>query len=414
MKLWPFSAKGATTPMSSATLAQLLANVFGGGATKSGATVNHQTALEVTAVLCCVRVLAEGVAQVPWHVMRQTTANGKVTRLPAVDHPLYRLLWRKPNRWQTSFGLRETMMIHAALTGRAYAFKSFVGIKRDLHELVVLPPDRVTPDVQDDGTILYEVRGRNGSVRTLTENDIWHWRGPSWDGSQGMETVRLAREAIGLAAAAEETQGRLHAQGVRASGTYSVEGALDMKQYDQLKAWIAKEFGGAANTGLPLILDRKATWTPTQMKGTDAQHLETRKHQVEEICRAFRVLPAMAMQQDKATTYASAEQMAIWHLVHTLMPWYERIEQSADCHLLSDKDLDAGYYTLLDGVGLLRGALKDTAEYLSKLTERGVMTRNEARAMLDLNPLTGLDEPLTPANLLTTAENDPAGAGATA
>ncbi len=413
---WPFSfgtKAGAATPMSSSTLAQLLASVFGGGATKSGATVNTETALQVTAVLCCVRVLAEGVAQVPWQVMQQkTNATGRITRLPAPQHPLYRLLWRKPNRWQSSFGLRETMMIHAALCGRAYAFKSRLGWQQQIQELVVLPPERVVPDQQDDGTMLYHVTARNGSRRTLTEADVWHWRGPSWDGAEGMPIVRLAREAIGLAAAAEETQANLHAKGVRASGTYSVEGTLDTKQYTSMKEWVIKEFGGAANAGLPFILDRNAKWQPNSMSGVDAQHLETRRHQVEEICRAFRVLPAMAMQQDKATTYASAEQMAIWHLVHTLMPWYERIEQSADCHLLTDAELDAGYYTLLDGTGLLRGALKDTAEFIGKLTERGVMTRNEGRAYLDLNPLDGLDEPLTPLNLISSAENNPAGAGA--
>jgi HK97 family phage portal protein len=395
--------------MSSAGLAALLAGVFGGGATKSGATVTAQTALQVTAVLCCVRVLAEGVAQVPWQVMRKTVAtNGRVTRLPATQHPLYRLLWRKPNPWQTSFALRETMTIHAALTGRAYAYKNRVGSDGRIAQLIVLPPDRVRPELVDDSRIVYHVTGRDGAgMRTLTEDQVWHWRGPSWDGLEGMEIVRIAREAIGLAAAAEETQGQLHAKGVRTTGTYSVDGVLDAKQHETLTAWIMRNFGGSANAGVPLVLDRSAKWSPNRMSGVDAQHLETRRQQVEEICRAFRVLPAMAMQQDKATTYASAEQMAIWHLVHTLMPWYERIEQSADCHLLTDEDLDQGYYTLLDGTGLLRGALKDTAEYISKLVERGVMVRNEARAMLDLNPIDGLDVPLTPANLLTSATNDP-------
>jgi HK97 family phage portal protein len=404
MKLWPFSRK-STTPLSSATLADMLASVFGGGATKSGASVTPVTALQVSAVLACVRVLADGVAQVPFRVMREQVVGQKLIRLPATQHELYRLLYRRPNRWQTSFGLRETMMIHAALMGNAYAFKSRSGRQGKLLELVVLPPNRVTPDVSDDGVITYRITGRSGQQVELTEADLWHWRGPSWDGSVGMEIIQLAREAIGLAMAAEETQAHLHARGVRTSGVYSVEGNLNSKQYEDLKAWMAKEFGGASKAGVPMILDRAAKWQPVSMTGVDAQHLETRRMQVEEVCRMFRVLPAMAMQQDKATTYASAEQMAIWHLVHTLMPWYERIEQSADCHLLTEKDLEEGYYTLLDGTGMLRGALKDTAEYLAKLTERGVMTRNEARGYIDLNPLDGLDEPLTPANMLTSATN---------
>jgi phage portal protein BeeE len=110
---------------------------------------------------------------------------------------------------------------------------------------------------------------------------------------------------------------------------------------------------------------------------------------------------------DKANTYGSAEQMFIAHLVHTLSPWYERIEQSADCQLLSDEDLENGFYTLLDGAGMLRGALKDTAEYIAKLTERGVMTRNEGRGLIDLNPLEGLDAPLTPVNLSPVIDRDP-------
>ena len=406
MKLWPFGKKDAVS-MSSPALAQLLASVFGGGATKSGASVNAESALQVSAVLACVRVIAEGVAQVPFRVMRETVdSQGRVKRLPAKDHPLFDVLHRKPNPWQTSFGLRETMLIHAALMGRAYAFKSRVGVERRIAQLVVLPPGQVKPEVLEDGTMVYHVQAKSGATRTLQEDDVWHLRGPSWDGREGMEIIKLAREAIGLAMAAEETQARLHQRGVRTTGVYSVEGTLNPQQYKDLKTWIDKEFGGG-NAGGVMLLDRNAKWQPTTMSGVDAQHLETRREQVQEICRMFRVMPIMAMQADKASTYASAEQMFIAHLVHTLMPWYERVEQSADCQLLSDREREQGYYTLLDGSGMLRGALKDTAEYLSKLTERGVMTRNEARGYIDLNPLDGLDEPMTPANMITGAENNP-------
>lgn len=402
--------KDGPTPMSSATLSSLLAAVFGGGATKSGATVNADTALQVSVVLACVRVIADGVAQVPFRVMQETPDG--LTRLPAKKHALWDVLHRKPNRWQTSFGLRETMAIHAALMGDAFAFKSRVGSDRRIAELIVIPPNRCRVDVDEaSGSLRYVVSGRDGSQRVLGEDDVWHLRGPSWDGLVGMKVIALAREAIGLAMASEETQANLHAKGVRTTGVYSIEGTLTKDQYEQLKSWVAREFSGA-NNGAPMILDRSAKWQPTTMSGVDAQHLETRKFQVEEVCRTFRVMPIMAGQGDKASTYASAEQMFIAHLVHTLTPWYERFEQSADCQLLSDADRAAGYYTFLDPVGMLRGALKDTAEYLYRLVSIGTMTRNEARERLDLNPIEGLDEPLTPANLFTSAENDPALAGA--
>lgn len=406
MKLWPFSKKSAT-PYSAQTLSALLAAAFGGGgSTKSGLTVTQETALQVSVVMACVRVISEGVAQVPFRVMQERPDG--VTRLPAKDHPLYDVLHRKPNRWQTSFGLRETMVMHAVLMGNAYAFISRVGREEKIKELVVIPPGRVKTEVSVNGDIVYVITGRNGSQRTVTESDIWHLRGPSWDGQTGMQIINYAREAIGLAMASEETQANLHKQGVRTTGTYSVEGTLNQQQYSDLKTWISKEFGGS-NAG-PMILDRGAKWTPTSMTAVDAQHLETRKHQVEEICRSFRVMPIMAGQSDKAATYASAEQMFIAHLVHTLTPWYERVEQSADCQLLTDKDRAEGYYTFLDPVGMLRGALKDTAEYLYKLISIGAMTRNEGRKHLDLNPIEGLDEPLTPLNMITSAENDPQGA----
>lgn len=400
-----FSRKSGT-PYSASNLSALLAAAFGaGGATKSGATVTVETALQVSVVLACVRVIAEGVAQVPFRVM-QESPDGR-TRLPAKTHPLYDVLHRKPNRWQTSFGLRETMVMHAVLCGDAYAFKNVVGSSGKIAELIVIPPNRCKVEIADNGTMRYVVTGRDGSQRQMDENSIWHLRGPSWDGQTGLKIITLAREAIGLAMASEETQANLHAKGVKVSGTYSVEGPLNADQHAALTKWVKEQFAGASNSGVPMILDRNAKWLPTSMSSVDAQHLETRKHQVEEVCRNFRVMPIMAGQADKAMTYASAEQSFIAHLVHTLTPWYERMEQSADCQLLSDKDRAAGYYTFLDPAGMLRGALKDTAEYLYKLVSLGLMTRNEGREKLDLNPLDGLDEPLTPMNMLTTSANDP-------
>lgn len=402
-----------STPMSSATLAQLLASAFGGGATKSGATVTVDTALQVSAVLGCTRVIAEGIAQVPLRIMRETTSGTRTTRLPATQHPLYDLLHRKPSPWQTSYALRETMAYHAVLCGNAYVFKNRVGAGgSNIAQLIVIPPNRCKPELLASGELAYTVTGRDNMTRRVVQaSDMWHLRGPSWDGMLGMDTLRLAREAIGLAMATEETQATLHSKGVSTSGVFSIEGTLNKEQYEQLKGWMVKEFGSGGK-GAPMILDRNAKWHPTTMTGVDAQHLETRVHQVLEVCRFMRVMPIMVGISDKAATYASAEQMFIAHLVHTLMPWYERFEQSADCDLLTDDDRAQGHYTLLDPGAMLRGALKDTAEYLSKLVERGVLTRNEAREYIDRNPLDGLDEPLTPANLITGAENDPQAAAA--
>lgn len=132
----------------------------------------------------------------------------------------------------------------------------------------------------------------------------------------------------------------------------------------------------------------------------DAQHLETRRFpDRRNLPRPYRVMPIMVCSNDKSSTYAGAEQNFLAHVVHTLGPWFERIEQAIDCQLLTDAERKAGYYSKLEERGLLRGALKDTAEYLYKLAGLGLITRNEGREMLDMNPLDGLDEPLTPINL---------------
>ncbi len=408
MNLWPFRRKSATTPFSAARMRELLAGVFGGGATKSGASVNAATSLEVTAFLCCVRVIAEGVAQVPWTVMRK--APGQRSRLPAQDHPLWDILHRKPNRWQTSFAFRETMLLHmlASDHGAAFAYISRVGADRRIAELVLIEPERIRADIADDGTLRYIVTGRDQQQRTLAEADVWHVRGPSWNGLTALSLRKLAREALGLAMATEETQAKLHKDGIRSSGAWSVEGKLSPEQHTQLAAWLHKQAGSAA----PLILDNGAKWQPFTLTSVDAQHLETRAFQIREVCRALRVQPVMVMETDKATAYASVEQQFIAHVVHTLLPWYERIEQSADVFLLGDRDRAAGYYTFLNPTGLMRGAIKDTGEYLARLTERGILTRNEARDLLDANPIDGLDEPLTPVNLATGTVGAPAPAGA--
>jgi HK97 family phage portal protein len=405
MNLWPFSRK-STTAMSSSVFHELL-QLVSGGATKSGATVNAQTALEVETVLACVRVVSEGIAQVPLKVFKSDGKN----RQPAPDHPLYDKLHRKPNPWMSSFEMRETMGIHAALTGQAFAFKNRVSSGR-IGELIPIEPGRVTVQRADDWTLTYIVRGDSGAERPFPAEAIWHWRGPSWNGYTGLEIVRLAREAIGLAMASEESQAKMHQRGLRPSGLYSVDGTLNPAQYADLRKWLEGEYGGAANAARVMLLDRSAKFTPLSQTGVDAQHLETRRHQILAICSALRVQPIMIGFGDKAQTFASAEQMFLAHVVHTLGPWYERIEQSADIHLLTDAERAQGYYVKHITAGLLRGAMKDRADYFAKALGSGGspawMTQDEVRDLDELNPMGGTAAALAVATNVPSATKPPA------
>jgi HK97 family phage portal protein len=351
---------------------------------KSGVTVNWKTALEVSTVMACARVIAEGVAQVPLKIMKRRENGGADE---ARDHPLFDLLSRKPNAWQTSFEFRETLALHLVLCGNAYVFVNR-GLNGKVLELIPLEPGWVSIERKADMSLVYSVNSPDGAARNVPSEAIWHLRGPSWNSWMGLEAVKLAREAIGLAISLEQSHAYMHKNGVQPAGTYSVEGTLNAEQYKQLSDWI-KSMSGGANRGAPMVLDRGAKWLQQQMSGVDAQHIETRKLQIEEICRAMRVMPIMVGYSDKAATYASAEQMFLAHAVHTLTPWCERIEMSADVNLLDDPE----YYVLLDLRSLMRGALKDQAEYYAKALGSGGspawMSQDEVRDECDLNPMGG-------------------------
>lgn len=376
---------------------------------KAGVTINLQSALKVSVFFACLRKISQGCAQVPFKLFQSIDVNGLPSIVPARGHSLYDLMAVMPNEWTTSYEFRESLVIHAAL-GNAYAFINRVGPK--ITELILLNPSRVEKVQGTDYKITYKVTGDSGDVRVFPAEAVWHVRGPSWDGLLGMDVLNLAREALGLAIATEETHAKLHAKGVRPSGTYSVEGSLDATQYAQLKAWIEKEFSGAENSAMPMILDRGAKWVSQTMSGLDAQHLETRKFEIEEVCRFLDVMPIMIGYSDKATTYASAEQMFLAHVVHTLAPWYARIEQSADANLLTPKERADGLYFKFIDAGLLRGAAKDRADYYSKALGSGGspawMTQDEVRALDELNPMGGEASKLPPRSGGTPPEPNPA------
>lgn len=342
---------------------------------------NSQNAIQVSTVFACARVIGEGIAQVPLKLMREL--NGK--REAAKDNPLYYLLASKPNDWQTSFEYREMLAWHLVLTGNHYSYINRAGNGTVL-ELLPLEPKNVTAKQGADFSISYEVRGKDGAMALVPADKIWHVRGPSLNGYLGLDCVKFAREAIGLALNGEDAAKRLQENGVRPSGVYSVEGTLNPDQYKALATWIKENAAGAENAGKPMILDRSAKWIGTQMTGIDAQSLETRRFQIEEICRFFRVMPIMVGYSDKAATYASAEQMFLAHVCHTLAPWYQRIEQSIDANLLTDKERTDGLYANFVEEGLLRGSSIDTKDAILGYVNGGIMTPNEGRAKLDLNP----------------------------
>jgi HK97 family phage portal protein len=359
---------------------------------KSGVKVNVDTSLRVTTVFACARVLAEGIAQLPICIYDED-AGGNRTE---VKSPLTNILARRPNDWMTSFTLREMMTIHAVLTGNAYAYLGFGGGK--LQEIIPLVPNAVMVQRNVDWTIEYHISDLAGKMTLVPSENILHLRGPSWNGYLGMEAIQLAREAIGLAIATEETHASLHANGAQPGGVLSVKGKLDAPARERLKqAWQAFQ-GGVQNRFKTAVLDVEADWKPLSMTGVDSQHLETRRFQIEEICRAMRVFPQMVMHTDKTSTFASAEAFFLSHVTHSLMPWVKRWQEALD-HALFEKTPNLS--VTLSVNELLRGSAADRASfYMAALGgargETAYMTRNEVRKLEGLNPIAGGDKLLIP------------------
>ncbi|MBN9235105.1 MULTISPECIES: phage portal protein [Phyllobacteriaceae] len=397
---------------------EMWADFFGGlRASKSGVSVNWKSALSVTTVLACCRVRADGLATVPWKLYQRTekTVNGKTVagRQEARDHPLYDLLATAPNEWMTSLEFRETQNFHVDLAGHSYTFKNWVpGLHSGpyISEMILLDPARVTHRQLNDGSLEYTLRGLDGSTQTLTRQHIWHVKGPSWDTIDGLNIVNFAREAIGLAIAAEDSHSSFHRNGVRPSGIIAADGSLDEPQLIRLAAWVRRHFGGADNTGKLLVLDKAAKFQPTQMTGVDSQHLETRKFQVERICEVLRVMPIMiGFSGDKNATFASAEQMFLAHLVHTVRPIHRRFGGSGDLFLLSKDERKKGYYTGFVDSDFLSPSLEAKAKYnqiaLGGPNNPGWLTQNDVRGWDEMDAMEGADRLFAPSGMAVLDEH---------
>jgi HK97 family phage portal protein len=391
---------------------QMWADFFGGASSsKTGISVSWKSALSVTTVLACCRVRADGLATVPWKLYqrKEKSVNGKtvVDRRESRDHPLYDLLATAPNEWMTSLEFRETQSFHIDLAGRSYAFLNRVRGK--IVEMILLDPARVVMKVNADYTRTYTLTGLDGTTKTVRGDEIWHVKGPSWDTIEGLNIVRYAAEAIGLALATEESHALFHRNGARPSGILSAEGAMGSDTLTRTTAWVRRHFGGSQNTGKIMVIDRAAKFTPISMTGVDSQHIETRKFQVERICEVLRVLPLMiGFSGDKNATFASAEQLFLAHLVHCVRPIHRRHGQSGDLFLLSKEERANGFYTGFVDSDFLSPAMKDKGEYNAKAlgnSSPGWLTPNDIRGFDELPPVAGGDRLYVPANMVAIGED---------
>lgn len=332
---------------------------FGFG-TATAPALTAETALDSAAVLGAVKVIVEGIGQTPIRLIEEAVVNGRIKRKIARDHWAHRLLVKRPNGWMTGGEFIEAMAINAVLGKGGLAIKNQVG--KEIRELLPVPSGSWTALVQNDYSILYEVRYANGATETFHQSQCVFIRGISLDGFSGVSAIERARKAVDISNALEEQQLKSSASGGRPSGVLTFEKELSADTKAKLRETWQTRWGAGGEGGIA-VLDGAAKFEPIALSAADSQFIENRRFQIEEICRIFRVQPIMLMQSDKAATFASAEQMFRMHVTHTLMPWFRRIEQALNRDILANSD---SLFFDFDERELLRGDSKSQGEYMQK------------------------------------------------
>lgn len=357
------------------------------GGSTSGKNVNERSAMQMTAVYACVRILSEAIAGLPLHMYRYRDDGGKEK---AVDHTLYRLLHDEPNPEMTSFVFRETLMTHLLLWGNAYAQVIRNG-KGEVLALYPLMPSRMTVDRTKDGRIVYiysrdqsEVGAGKDSQVVLTSDDVLHIPGLGFDGLVGYSPIAMAKNAIGMAIACEEYGARFFANGASPSGVLEHPGTLkDPKRVRD--SWNAA-YGGTSNAHKVAVLEEGMKYVPISISPNEAQFLETRKFQIDEIARIFRVPPHMVGDLEKSS-FSNIEQQSLEFVKYTLDPWVVRWEQSLSRALLTP-DEKKTFFFRFNVDGLLRGSYHERMQGYSVGIQNGFMSPNDVRELenLDLIP----------------------------
>lgn len=368
-----------------------LIGLLGGGKSISGEYVTPDSALRVMAVYTCVRILSESVASLPLVLMKKDkSAKGK--RVRAEDHPLYELLHGSPNNQMTAYEYKEMQQAQLCLRGNAYSI-----IERDgrgqVTGLFPQAADISTPRRSADGSIFYDFSGVEANVPARR---VFHPRGFSLDGLLGLNPISLARETIGLAMAGEKASAEAVGRGVVPPAALEVAGNPDKKQRADIReSWREIHSGNRNDIA---VLSSGMKLHDLRINMADLQFMESRKFQITEIARMFRVPPHMMADLERAT-FSNIEHMSLEFVKFTLMPWLIRFEQRADLSLLSEDERDQGYYFKFVFDALLRADTKTRFESYRIGREIGVYSANDCREMEDRDHYDGGDVYLEPLNM---------------
>ena len=402
--LLKISAFGRTIELR-ATLAnpdQTLIDFFGRGSrTTSGTKVDEITALRYSAVWACVLVLSQSLATLPLKVYRRSADGGKEI---AFDHWAYDLLHSRPHPELTSYNWRSVAQGHVTTWGNSYS-RIVTDARGRVTDIWPLLPDRMRV-IRSNGRKFYKYdKDRNGQPETLDESEVLHIPGFGYNGETGYSVIGLHREAVGLGLSTEEFGARFFGNGTHPGAVLENVGKMKDEAFKRLKEQMTEKYAGLGKAHKLLVLEEGMKLSPIGIPPEDAQFLETRKFQRNEIASIFRVPPHMIADLEKAT-FSNIEQQSIDFVTNTLQPWVTLWEQELDRQILTDVDRENGIFIEFSLAGLLRGDIKARYESYAIARQNGWLSANEIRTLENMNPIEGGDEYLIPMNMTLASDID--------
>lgn len=345
------------------------------GTSSSGKAVNEKTALQTTAVYACVRILAETIASLPFHTYRYTL-NGKEK---AIEHPIYYLLHSEPNPEMTSFVFRETLMSHLLLWGNAYAQIIRDGRGRVLG-LYPLLPNKVIVNRNQHGELVYQYE-KEGQTYFLRSYEVLHIPGLGFDGIIGYSPIAMAKNAVGMAIATEEYGAKFFANGANPGGVLEHPGVV--KDPARIRESWNAVYQGSSNAHRVAVLEEGMKFQSIGIPPEQAQFLETRKFQINEIARIFRIPPHMIGDLEKSS-FSNIEQQSLEFVMYTLDPWVVRWEQAIQRALFTENE-KRQYFVKFNVDGLLRGDYQSRMNGYAVGRQNGWLSANDIRELENLN-----------------------------
>lgn len=366
---------------------------YGSSLALSKVPVDENTALNLSAVWACTKILSDSLGVLPCTV-RQKQERKRVLR---TDHPVYPLLHDRPNAYQTPIDFKSYLMKCVLLTGNA-----FVLISRERGQVVSLrpiPPHQVLVETRDDG-IEYRVTKKSGDQDVFKSADILHIKGLG-DGVEGHSVIAHARESIGIGLASDHYGASFFGNSARTSGVLSPKVPLSQEQKEQFKKDLQDQHAGVANVGKTMFLNFELDYKPLSITPDEAQFLQTRQHTVSDICRWFTVPPHMAGDLTRAT-FSNIEHQGIEFVTFSVLPWVTRLEQEINFKLFTEAERSDGFFSRVNMTALLRGDSKARAEFYQKMHQMGVFSIDDIRELEDLDPLDEYGEiRVLPMNMVT-------------